>query len=962
MGARVRELRRNGAEAASANPQALAPPNPGLGRNGGKAPGAGQTPLVRNKVLERLARGGALTEILELLARELEREDSEMRSSIILLDHERRHIHVAAAPSLPPEYCAAIEGLAIGPNAGSCGRAAFLGERVVVSDIASDPLWAAYRELALAHGLRACWSEPILAGDGEVLGTLAMYFGSVRTPTPEQVHTISHAANLASIAIERKHAEGRIARLTNLYRAHSEISKFIVRATSECALLAEVCRIAVEFGGMRMAWIGMPEESTALFRPLAAHGEGLEYLEGLNVSSSADVPEGCGPAGRAFREGRPQTVQNFSTDSETAPWHQRAHAFDFRSAGAFPIQRAGKVYATLSVYSSRRSSFDRESCELLEEITKDVGFALDSLDGRRERKAALEALRRSEQHFRAYFERSMIGMAATGPDRRWIEVNDALCAMLGYTREQMLATSWTELTHFDGRSDTDDGWARLCDGQIEEYEAEERYRHKDGHAVHTRIAGRAVRAAPGGPMDYVVLLVMDISELKRSAELIWKQANLDILTELPNRYLFQQRLAREIEQDHGDGRLLALLFIDLDEFKEVNDTLGHDIGDALLVAVARRISACVRASDTVARLGGDEFTVILPQLENRNIADRLAQTIIARLAEAFPLRNQSIFLSASVGITIFPSDAQTVDGLLRNADQAMYAAKHQGRNQVGFFTAELQQEAQKRLHLINDLRGALAAGQFQVYFQPVVDLVSRRICGAEALLRWNHPTRGLVLPGEFITLAEETGLIIGIGEWVFREAARWAKRWVQCLGADFWVSVNNSPVQFRDAEKILARLEYLREIGLPGKNITIEITEGLLLEADDTVTALLQLLHGGGMRVAIDDFGTGYSSLSYLHRLQIDCLKIDQSFIRNLGTERGTNAISEAIIVMAHKLGLSVVAEGVETTEQMGFLVASDCDYAQGYLFSRPVPPEHFEDLIREGRLVAQREGPDADW
>jgi diguanylate cyclase (GGDEF)-like protein len=455
-------------------------------------------------------------------------------------------------------------------------------------------------------------------------------------------------------------------------------------------------------------------------------------------------------------------------------------------------------------------------------------------------------------------------------------------------------------------------------------------------------------------------IVRDISDKKHSAELIWKQANFDLLTGLPNRYMFQDRLAQEIKKAHRGGTMLGLLFIDLDHFKEVNDTLGHETGDALLIAVAQRISACVRESDTVARMGGDEFTVILPMLPDAQTAEVAAQTIITRLGEAFTIRGEPIVLSASVGMTFFPSDAKTVDGLLKNADQALYVAKRLGRNRTAYFTATLQEEARNRLRTINDLRGALEAGQFRVYFQAVVDLTTQRICGAEALLRWQHPKRGLVSPAEFIPIAESTGLIVGIGDWIFREAAKWAKRWVLRHGTQFQVSVNNSPVQFRDPSLLLAWPQYLDELALSGSNMTIEITEGLLLDADAGATSVLRRLRGSGMRVSIDDFGTGYSSLSYLHKFQLDALKIDQSFVRNLLTEPGAKALSESIIVMGHKLGLKVVAEGVETAEQRDFLIAAGCDSAQGYLFSRPLPAEQFDALLQEG-LPMLRARPDFD-
>lgn len=443
----------------------------------------------------------------------------------------------------------------------------------------------------------------------------------------------------------------------------------------------------------------------------------------------------------------------------------------------------------------------------------------------------------------------------------------------------------------------------------------------------------------------------DITERKQSEELIWRQANFDMLTGLPNRYMFRDRMEQEIKKKRRTGFSLALLLIDLDHFKEVNDTLGHHTGDELLVEAARRISACTRESDTVARLGGDEFIVILTELADSEHVEGIAQKIITRMAEPFLLGDEVAYISASIGITLYPYDANNVEQLLKNADQAMYVAKKMGRNRSSYFTPALQDAAQNRLRLINDLRGALAANQFRLHFQPIVELANGRIHKVEALLRWLHPVRGMVGPFAFIPLAEETGLIIEIGDWVFREAARWVKRWESLSLAGFQVSVNMSPVQFRAEGSIHQQgwLDYLDSLGLSGNSMAIEITEGLLLNMDPQVAEKLLKFRDAGIQVAIDDFGTGYSSLAYLKKFDIDYLKIDQSFVRNLASDPNDKVLCEAIIVMAHKLGLEVIAEGVETEEQRNFLSAADCDYAQGYLFSRPIPPEEFEALLKRG-------------
>ncbi|MDP2759189.1 MAG: EAL domain-containing protein [Sideroxyarcus sp.] len=474
--------------------------------------------------------------------------------------------------------------------------------------------------------------------------------------------------------------------------------------------------------------------------------------------------------------------------------------------------------------------------------------------------------------------------------------------------------------------------------------------HRDGHEFPAELSIAPIKLGDpvAGHYEFSAF-IRDITEQKASEDLIWNQANFDSLTGLPNRRMFLDRLTQDVRKVHRAGLKTALLFIDLDKFKEVNDTLGHSMGDILLKEAARRISSCVREADTVARLGGDEFTVILTGLKEVGSVDRVAENILQHLAEPFQLQNEIAYVSASIGITLYPDDAVEIEDMLKNADQAMYVAKNRGRNRFDYFTPSMQQAAQARLQLSHELRHALEAGQFRVYYQPVVDLDSGRIIKAEALVRWQHPKRGLVSPALFIPLAEETGLIVGIGDWVFREAARQCKHWQMRYDPAFQISVNVSPVQFSHTVGFAGNewLSYLQELDLTGQGMVIEITEGLLLDADSGVTDKLLQFRDAGMQTAIDDFGTGYSSLSYLKKFDIDYLKIDQSFVRDLVIDPNDRALSEAIIVMAHKLGLKVIAEGVETEEQCKILTAAGCDYGQGYLYSRPVPAEEFEALLK---------------
>ena len=451
--------------------------------------------------------------------------------------------------------------------------------------------------------------------------------------------------------------------------------------------------------------------------------------------------------------------------------------------------------------------------------------------------------------------------------------------------------------------------------------------------------------------------IRDISEAKSTEDKINKLAFYDDLTGLPNRRMFYDKLEDEMKRSDRSGLPVVLMLLDLDHFKEVNDALGHTQGDMLLVEVTRRITACVRKTDIVSRLGGDEFTIILSEMKDVTKATHIAQSITKSLAVPFQLLEETAVISCSLGLALYPNDAQTADGLITSADQAMYAAKDAGRNGFSYFTAALQEATHARQSLINDLRGALPGKQFAVHYQPIVELASGKIYKAEALLRWQHPERGPVSPKDLIPVAEETGLIHEIGDWVFHEAIRELAQWRELFVPEFQISVNVSPIQFRERQgsdrgslKSFKKnwLNALNGLGLPGESVVFEITEGVLVDERASVTDKLLAMRDAGIQVALDDFGTGYSSLSYLKKFDIDYLKIDQSFVQNLENDSDNRALCEAIIVMAHKLGLKVIAEGVETKSQRDLLVGFGCDYAQGWLYSKALPADEFEVLLKE--------------
>jgi diguanylate cyclase (GGDEF)-like protein/PAS domain S-box-containing protein len=578
-------------------------------------------------------------------------------------------------------------------------------------------------------------------------------------------------------------------------------------------------------------------------------------------------------------------------------------------------------------------------------VTAALTFFLDQQRHATERvEAQSKELCSSEEKLRAMFEMSPLGIARNSMDGRFIEANSALLDMLGYTLNELNSLSYWDITPRDYETQEAEQLESLNKYfRYGPYEKE--YINRGGKRFPIRLNGVLVTDSDGEKCIWSI--IENITSRKIAENLVYRLAHYDALTGLPNRTLFLDRLEQEIKKSNRSGHALTLLYIDLDQFKEVNDTLGHHVGDALLVDAARRIEACVRESDTVARLGGDEFTVILTKLEDSNHIERVAQSIIQTLTDPFQVGGETVYVSASIGITIYPTDAADAENLLKNADQAMYVAKDGGRNRFSYFTNLLQEKALARSQLIKELRGALASGQFRVYFQPIVELATGAVRKAEALIRWQHPERGIVNPSEFIPLAEEIGLINEIGDWVFRESVHWVKRWNDFCPHGFQVSVNKSPVQFLAEIYQDDWLDYLRELELPGQCVTIEITEGLLLNATSGVTDKLLRFRDAGIQVSIDDFGTGYSALSYLKKFDIDYLKIDQSFVRDLVTDPSDLALSEAIIVMAHKLGLKVIAEGVETVEQRDLLAIAGCDYVQGFLFSKAIPPEEFEASLR---------------
>lgn len=744
---------------------------------------------------------------------------------------------------------------------------------------------------------------------------------------------------------ERKQAELRVQRLTKLYKALSETNKAIIRMQDEGELFPLVCRTAVELGGMKLAWVGTHNQDTELIVPIAKYGSWEGVLDNLKVPYSQSFKEGRSVTGAAFRESKTIIVNDFFNDHLTKPWHDNAKKLGWASVAAFPVLRNAQPFAVLTVCHEQVGAFDSETISLLEEMVMDLSFALDNFDREEQRKNAEESLRLAASVYATSNEAILI----TDQNNIIVGVNPAFTKITGYEADEIIGCTPSLLK--SGKHD--DAFFKAMWNEINAtgYWQGEIYDQRKNGEIYLKWLTINSVFNEDGTVHQRVAMFTDISQKKEAENLIWRQANFDFLTELPNRQMFHDRLDHEVKITNRTKHPLALILLDLDHFKEINDTLGHDMGDELLIQTASRLKNCVREIDTVARLGGDEFVIILCDLEKQDVVERVCSDILQKLREPYHLSAEVAYISASIGVTMYPQDAQDIDTLIKNADQAMYDAKSQGRDRFSYFTPLMQAQSKMKMQIANDLRHALDNNEFWLAYQPIVTLATGEVNKAEALIRWQHPKRGLIGPNEFIPIAEDTGLILKIGEWVFSEAVKQMAQWRIAYRENFEISINKSPIQFRDEKSdYLSWPDQLDKLGLPGDSVVVEITEGMLMESNDAVTKKLLAYRDAGIQVSLDDFGTGYSSLSYLKKFDIDYLKIDKSFISNLKPDSEDMALCEAIIVMAHKLGIKVIAEGVETQQQKELLLKASCDFAQGYLFSKPIPAATFEDLFLQNQ------------
>jgi len=849
---------------------------------------------LRSNLLEKMANGLELPALLHELALGVEAEQPDCIVSILLVDDEGR-LRQGAAPSLSAAFCAAIEGLPIGEGVGSCGTAAFRGERVIVADIQQHPYWEGVRELAASAGVAACWSQPVFDHEGRVVAAFALYARVPTTPSERDLDNLVHAANLASIAICRHRDDKRMS-----------MAMQALETTRESVYWLD------EYG--RILYVNPAAE-----QELGYPGAVLRQMHVSDIDPNTPADQ-WGPDGILMREMKVHGPHKF----ETLHRHRDGHLIPVE-VDSDPFHYDGKTYFVA--------------------ITRDISARL----------AAQAALRKSEVKFAAVFSLTPDPVALTRlSDGVVLDASRSYSDYFGYRPEEVVGRStlpgdlglwidaeqrrlWTELLRRDG--------------EVIGFEAP--LRRKDGVIVTVLISGKVLEV---DGEQCVIVVFHDITERKQQAQRLERIAHHDPLTGLPNRLLLGDRLPQAIARNQRAGTRIAVCYLDLDGFKQINDRFGHPAGDRLLIEVANRLSGSVRGGDTVARLGGDEFVILLSDLvddnECRVALERLLQTVSAPYVVT---DSEQASISASIGVTLYPGDPVDADTLVRHADHAMYAAKQAGKNRYQLFDTHLEQRIEARHATLHSLAQALGAGQFRLYYQPKVDCRQGRIIGAEALIRWQHPTLGMLSPAEFIPLLEESDLAFEFDEWVIREALSQIVLWRR-EGFDFRISVNafvHHLIKPGFAASLAAILDQY-----PGAGpdcLQIEIVETAALKQLGTTRQAIEDCRKLGVTFSLDDFGTGYSTLAHLRHLPVTEIKIDQSFVRDMLVRPQDHSIVQAVIGMGRAFGLRVVAEGVETLAHIDGLLALGCDVMQGYVLSRPMPADAFARWVREFR-------PDSAW
>ncbi len=884
----------------------------------------------------------------------------------------------------------------------------------IMNDYLADERTAHWHSIARQDGTRSGASFPLLQNGNKAIGVLLFLSPDEGAFTDDLVELLARLAENVSFALdnfdradEKAKTEEQKERLTRMFAALGATNEAIMRAKSRTELFELVCEAAVVGGNFTSTAIALEKPDDVFLENVASAGPDRERARNVRLSADATRPEGQGLTGTAFRTRRPCISNDYLTD-----FGSRAYFYDVvrdsgtRSGAALPLLKDDRAIGVLVFLSSELGAFSPELTELLQRLAENVSFALDNFARADEKAKAEEQKDRLTRMFaalsatneaimRAKTRAEMFDLvceaAANGgkftsttislanPDSDFLDIVTVAGPTAETTRNVKVSIS---ADRPEGRGLSGAAFRSrhacisndyLADPQASAFHAVIRSDGaKSGAAFPLLIRGQAV-----GVMlflsaekdtftpefaELLQRLADNVSfalenfdradEKTRADERIEYLAAHDSLTKLPNRETFNELLRNAIESARRNQRQFAVLFIDLDRFKVINDSLGHDAGDLLLVEVANRLRHTLRSSDVVARLGGDEFVVILGETAESHDVERIARNLLSVLSQPLQLSGHECHTTASIGIARYPSDGADVQMLTKKADMAMYRAKEDGKNAFRFFTKEVKTQSIERLTLESALRRALERDQFELHYQPKVEMTTGQITGVEALLRWTHPDLGVLSPAQFIPLAEETGLIVPVGRWVLREACAQNMAWQRRGLRPISMAVNLSPRQFTDEHLLQDIDEALAASGMSPVLLQLEVTESMVMRNVSRAVKVLDAIQSRGIRLAIDDFGTGYSSMSLMKQFPIDTIKIDRSFVRDLPRDSEDQAIAQAIISMGKALGMTVIAEGVETAEQQAFLQDHACDEMQGFLFSKPLPPQQVADLLRSAQLV----------
>ncbi len=959
-------------------------------------------------VCEAAAKGGRFNSTSILLAR----SDSDYPDMVAVAGptaENMRRVKVSFSAAHPEGF-------------GLCGNAFRSRQACVANDLRGDPRGAKFQKFILSDGARSGGAFPLFVS-GQPVGVMFFISADADTFTPEFAELLQRLADNVSFALEsfdradeKAKTEGQKERLARMLGALSATNEAIVRARSRSELFELVCEATAQGGKFTSTSIALIRPDSDYLDVAGAAGPTVASARQVKLSVNEAHPEGRGVGGRAIRSRRPSIINDYLADPLSQAFHARARNDGANSGAAFPLFVQGRVVGVMVYISLEKDTFTPEFAELLQRLADNVSFALENFDRADEKARTEEQKERLGRMFAALSATNeaimraksrtelfdlVCAAAATGgkftsttialakPDSDYLDVVATGGPAAVSARSVRMSVNEA---HPEGRGACGMAFRSgtacvindyLGDPRCQAFHAQAR---KDGTAsgasfplfARGQVVGILVFVATekdtftpefaellqrlADNVSFALENFARVDEKAQADQRIEYLASHDSLTNLPNRDMFNGMLRRTIDAAERYRRQFAVLFIDLDRFKIINDSLGHDAGDMLLVEIGGRLRRALRSSDVVARLGGDEFVVILEEAAERHEVERIASELLSVLSQPLQLSGHECHTTASIGIAMYPSDGADIQTLTKNADMAMYLAKEDGKNGFRFFTREIKTQSIERLTLESALRRALERDQFSLHYQPKVDMASGQITGVEALLRWNHPELGLVSPGQFIPLAEETGLIVPIGRWVLKEACAQNMTWQRRGLRPVTMAVNLSPRQFADAHLLHDVDEALLASGMSPVLLQLEVTESMVMRNVSRAIKVLDAVQSRGIRLAIDDFGTGYSSMSLMKQFPIDTIKIDRSFVRDLPVDTEDQAIAQAIISMGKALGMTVIAEGVETVEQEAFLRSHACDEMQGFLFSKPLPAREMANLLRaESQIASPPLQPSAD-